>query len=70
MTNRRSRLPAAAEVSTKTLAPVFDTTGCCGHLLRSAKGFRAFDHNDRQIGIYATAGDGLVALLERATATA
>jgi hypothetical protein len=47
--------------------PVHDTTGCVGHLLRSARGFRAFDANDKQIGIYATAGDGVVALLGRAT---
>jgi hypothetical protein len=63
-------MKTVTEVSTRPLIPIHDTRGCCGHLLRSAKGFRAFDHNDRQIGIYATAGDGLVALLERATATA
>jgi hypothetical protein len=57
----------ATEISTRALMLVHDTTGCVGHLLRSARGFRAFDSNDKQISIYATAGDGVVALLERAT---
>jgi hypothetical protein len=60
-------MKTVTEVSTRPLMPVHDTTGCIGHLLRSARGFRAFDRDDRQIGIYNTAGDGLVALLERAT---
>ena len=42
-------------------------TGCVGHLLRSARGFRAFDANDKEIGVFETARLGLVALLERAT---
>lgn len=58
-------MQSTTEISTKTLMPVFDTTGCCGHLLRSARGFRAFDANDKEIGIYETAGLGLVALLNR-----
>ena len=42
------------DISTKTLMPVFHTTGCVGHLLRTAKGFRACDANDKQICIYQT----------------
>jgi hypothetical protein len=63
-------MKTATEISTRVLVPVHDTTGCVGHLLRSARGFRAFDAMDKQIGIYATAGDGVVALLERSTGVA
>jgi hypothetical protein len=31
-------------------------------LLRSAKGFRAFDRDDKEIGVYETAGKGVIAL--------
>jgi hypothetical protein len=50
----------------KPLIPVHNASGCCGHLLRSAKGFRAFDRDDKEIGVYETADLGFVALLERA----
>jgi hypothetical protein len=36
--------------SLRTLVPVHGTHGCAGHLLRSAKGFRAYDSDDREIG--------------------
>lgn len=41
--------------------------GCVGRLLRTAKGFRACDANDKQIGVYETPDPGIAALLERAT---
>jgi hypothetical protein len=47
------------------LIPVHGERGCCGHLLKTARGFRAFDADDKQIGIYETAELGLVALLNR-----
>jgi hypothetical protein len=50
---------------TAPLIPIQGERGCVGHLLRSARGFRAFDADDKEIGIYPTVGDGLVALLER-----
>jgi hypothetical protein len=50
-------------ISTKTLMPVFDASGCVGHILRTAKGFRACDANDREIGVFETAGLGIAALL-------
>ena len=53
----------ATEMTTKTLTPVFDTTGHCGHLLRSARGIKAYDSNDKLIGIYPTAGEEIIALL-------
>jgi hypothetical protein len=46
--------------------PVHDTTGCIGHLLRSARGFRACDRNDRQIGVFETPALAIAALLEAA----
>jgi hypothetical protein len=49
------------EISTKT------ETGCCGHILHTARGFRACDANDKEIGVFETAGLGIVALLEAAS---
>jgi hypothetical protein len=57
----------ASQTSTRTLMPVHNASGCCGHLLRSAKGFRAFDAYDGEIGVYETPDLGIAALLERAT---
>jgi hypothetical protein len=56
----------ANEIS-KTLTPVFNETGCCGHILRTANGFKACDANDRLIGVFETAGLGIVVLLEAAS---
>jgi hypothetical protein len=39
----------------RTLVPVHGTRGCVGFLLRTAKGFRAFDIADKEIGCFATA---------------
>jgi len=57
---------AMKEIST-TLIPVFGTAGFAGHLLRTARGFRACDVRDKQIGVYPTADQGATALLELAT---
>ncbi len=54
----------------KTLVPVHGAHGCAVHLLRSAKGFRAFDSQDKEIGLYPTPDAGVAALLELATAVA
>ena len=58
------------EISTNTLMPAFNTAGRVGHLLRTAKGFRACDANDKEIGVSETPAAGIAALLERATDTA
>jgi hypothetical protein len=42
------------DTTTKTLMPVFNQTGCCGHILRTAKGFKACDANDKEIGVSET----------------
>ena len=49
------------------LIPVHGAQGCAGHPIRSARGFRAFDPDDREIGVYPTPDLGAVALLELAT---
>jgi hypothetical protein len=65
--------PAAAPLGpsiygkTKTLMPVFNTSGCVGHILRTARGFRACDANDKEIGVFETPAAGIAALLEAAT---
>jgi hypothetical protein len=48
------------------LQPVFSTGGCAGHILRTAKGFRACDFNDKQIGVFETADRAAAAVLARA----
>ncbi len=50
------------------LFPVHGVTGCVSHLLRSDKGFRAFDSQDKEIGTFDSAEAGAAALLELATA--
>ncbi len=51
------------DTTTKTLMPVFNRTGCVGHVLRTAKGFRTCDVNDKEIGIYQSPDLGIAALL-------
>ena len=34
------------------LVPVHGQAGCAGHLLRSAKGFRAFDTDSKELGTF------------------
>ncbi len=52
------------------LIPVHGVTGCVGHLLRSAKGFRAFDAEDKEIGTFESAALAAAAFLEREAITA
>jgi hypothetical protein len=42
------------------------SSGCMGHILRTARGFRACDANHKEIGIFEIAGLGIAALLEAA----
>jgi hypothetical protein len=51
--------------SDTNLMPVFWQHGCAGHLMRSPKGFRAFDCNDKLIGIFATSDAAAQALLNQ-----
>jgi hypothetical protein len=48
-------------------APVIGSTGCVGHLIWTARGVRAFDAGDREVGTFATM-DEAAALLEVAAA--
>jgi hypothetical protein len=45
-------------------APVIINGDCRGHILRSAKGFRTFDRDDREIGTYPTPDAAVAALLD------
>ncbi len=47
-----------------SFAPVIGSTGCVGHLIRTARGVRAFDATDKEVGTYATMGEAAAALLE------
>jgi hypothetical protein len=52
-------------------APVISEHGCAGHVLRTCKGIRAFDVEDRELPeMYATVDAAVAALLERAVAEA
>jgi hypothetical protein len=44
-------------------APVIINGDCRGHILRSAKGFRTFDRDDRELGTYPSPDDAIGALL-------
>jgi hypothetical protein len=50
------------DIVSKALVPVHGTHGCAGHLLRSARGFRAIDVQDREVGTYASSEAGIAAL--------
>jgi hypothetical protein len=45
------------------LIPVLGERECLGSLLRTARGYRAFDSDDREIGTYPTVEAGAAALL-------
>ena len=45
------------------LTPVFGEAGYCGHVLRCARGFRAFDANDKPIGLFESSNSATAALL-------
>jgi hypothetical protein len=45
-------------------APVIINGDCRGHILRSARGFRTFDRDDRELGTYPTPDAAVAALLE------
>jgi hypothetical protein len=45
-----------------SFAPVIGSTGCVGHLIWTARGVRAFDADDKEIGVYATMADAAAAL--------
>jgi hypothetical protein len=40
------------ESTLKTLMPVIGTHGCLGHLLNTAKGWKAYDANDKALGTF------------------
>jgi hypothetical protein len=47
------------------LVPVHGQAGCAGHLLRSAKGFRAFDADSKELGTFEDAALAAQALLDQ-----
>ena len=53
-----------------SFAPVIGSTGCVGHLIWTARGVRAFDRDDREVGTYPTMDAAAAALLELAVVDA
>jgi hypothetical protein len=47
----------------KTLMPVIGTHGCLGHLLNTAKGWKAYDANDKALGTFPDQPAALSAVL-------
>jgi hypothetical protein len=47
-----------------SFAPVIGSTGCVGHLIWTARGARAFDAADKEIGTYASMDAAAAVLLE------
>jgi hypothetical protein len=55
-TSRNMRTSSAGFGPERHFAPVIINGDCRGHILRSAKGFRTFDRDDREIGTYPNSG--------------
>jgi hypothetical protein len=53
-------------VSESRLRPIISGGRCIGHLYASARGIRAFDAQDQEIGTYSTAEQAIGAISERA----
>jgi hypothetical protein len=51
---------------TLSIIPINGTQGCAGYLLRCARGFRAFDQHNKEIGTYAAPDLAVAAVLELA----
>jgi hypothetical protein len=47
------------------LIPIHATSGCAGHLRRTARGFVAYDANDKPVGIFADTDLAAQALLDQ-----
>ena len=52
-----------------SFVPVIGSTGCVGHLIWTARGVRAFDAGDKEVGSYPTMDAAAAALLEGALAS-
>jgi hypothetical protein len=69
-TSQNMRTSSAGFGPERHFAPVISEHGCAGHVLRTARGFRAFDADDKEVGTYATADIAVATLLELAVAEA
>ena len=49
-----------------SFAPVIGSTGCVGHLIWTARGVRAFDVDDKEVGTYSSMDAAAAVLQERA----
>jgi hypothetical protein len=49
-----------------TLVPIMGEGGCRGHLLRSARGWRAYDAGDDLVGYFANQSEAVAVLLSAA----
>jgi hypothetical protein len=62
--------PTICKMKPTPLIPIHSAHGFAGHILRTAKGFRAFDSDDREIGSFPNADIAAAALMELATVEA
>ena len=69
-TSQNMRTSSAGFRPERHFAPVIINGDCRGHILRSAKGFRTLDRDDRELGTYPTPDAAFAALLELAVASA
>jgi hypothetical protein len=51
---------------TYTIIPINGAQGCVGHLRGCARGFRAYDQHDKEIGTYPVPELAVAAVLDRA----
>ena len=64
-TPQNMRTSSAGFGPERHFAPVIVNGDCRGHILRSAKGFRPFDRDDHELGIFASPDAAVGALLAR-----
>ena len=50
-----------------SFAPVIGSTGCVGHLIWTARGVRAFDADDKEVGTFASMDSAAAALFALVT---
>jgi hypothetical protein len=63
MDSQKMKTLSAGSRPEHSFAPVIRSTGCVGHLIWTARGVRALDAIDKEVGTYATMDEAAAALL-------
>jgi hypothetical protein len=63
MDSQKMKTPSTGARPEHSFAPVIGINGCVGHLIWTARGVRAFDADDKEVGTYPTMDAAAAALL-------